>query len=95
MADPTIARMVLYTLSEVDASLITGRRNHYSAGGNPIPANQARAGDTYPAVVVRTFGGAAVNLKVLLDGDDTYWACSRNQHDEPGVPSTWAWPERV
>lgn len=89
---PTICRFVLYTLSEIDASLIAGRRLDASAAGTPIPANHARPGDTYSALVLRTFGGTAVNLKVFLDGDDTYWACSRTQHAEPGVPGTWAWP---
>jgi hypothetical protein len=52
----------------------------------------AGAGHKYPAVVVSTFGGEAVNLQVLLDGPDSFWATSRHEGDEPG---TWAWPPRV
>lgn len=54
--------------------------------------NEARAGDVFPAAVVRTFGGTAANLQVLLDGTDTYWATSRAEGTADG---TWAWPERV
>lgn len=56
--------------------------------------NMAEAGQVYPAIVV---GGLPVgsevssmcNLQVLLDGNDTYWATSRVEGDQPG---TWAWP---
>jgi len=48
-------------------------------------------GEQYPAVVVRTFGGTTVNLHVLLDGNDTYWATSRMEGDDPGQ---WSWPPR-
>jgi hypothetical protein len=54
--------------------------------------NRAAAGDCYPAVVVRTFGGTAANLSVLLDGTDTFWATSRGEGDQPGQ---WVWPPRV
>lgn len=89
--EPTIARMVHYTLSEIDSKLITGRR----VDSGFTTCNPANAGDTYPAVIVRTFGGTAVNLRVLLDGEDTYWACSRMLAATVGVPGTWAWPRTV
>lgn len=53
--------------------------------------NDVREGDYYPAIVVRTFGGTAANLKVLLDGNDDYWATSRAEGEGPG---SWAWPPR-
>ena len=57
--------------------------------------NAAHEGDVYPAVVVRVFSyygeSLVVNLKVLLDGNDDYWATSRAEGDEPGF---WAWPAR-
>ncbi|HEY6116972.1 MAG TPA: hypothetical protein VI172_13540 [Candidatus Dormibacteraeota bacterium] len=90
MPQPTIARTVLYSLSEADARLITEQRTQNGVTGNFVEEGQA-----YPAVVVRIFPGnphGVVNLKVLLDGPDTYWATSRHEGDEPG---TWAWPERV
>lgn len=82
--DPTIGRIVHYTLSQIDANLIHSRRT--SRG---VAYNTVNAGDVYPALIVRTFGGHAVNLQVMLDGEDTYWACSRMLGDGPG---TWAWP---
>ena len=85
--DPTIGRIVHYTLSDIDATLIQGRRSHVGTS-----ANMVAAGQTFPAIVVRTYdGGTGVNLRVMLDGDDTYWATSRTQ-GEPGTPATWAWP---
>lgn len=87
--DPTIGRIVHYTLSQLDAELIASKRGYASMHAAPIASNAVHAGDVYPAMVVRTFGGDAVNLRVLLDGEDTYWACSRTLGDQPG---TWAWP---
>lgn len=54
--------------------------------------NAVAEGDEYPAVVVRAFGGTTVNLQVSLDGNDTYWATSRIEGDEPGQ---WWWPPRA
>ena len=95
---PTAGRIVQYVLSEHDATAINARE-----GRN---GNQAVVGQTYPAMVVRTFGGPAVNLQVFLDGEDSFWATSRNEDagtvDAPDVPAgtsykggTWHWPERV
>lgn len=63
-----------------------GRTGHVEHTGN-----QVSEGDIYPALVVRTFGGTTVNLHVLLDGNDTYWATSRVEGDNPGQ---WSWPVR-
>lgn len=90
MPVPTPGRTVLYRLTDDDARHITQQRAHDGATGNFV-----REGDQYPAIVVRTFPGNpadAVNLQVLLDGPDTYWATSRHVGTEPG---TWAWPERA
>ena len=84
---PTLGRIVLYKLSEDDARHIQQQRSH-----NGTMANMAGVGHKYPAVVVSTFGGEAVNLQVLLDGPDSFWATSRHEGDQPG---TWAWPPRV
>lgn len=92
---PTIGRIVHYTLTEQDAMLIASRRAAIAfPAGIVTSANRVSPGDTYPAVVVRTFGGDAANLKVLLDGDDTYWATSRTE-GEPGEQGRWIWPPRV
>lgn len=90
MPQVTPGRTVLYRLTEDDARQITRRRTDSGVTGNFVSE-----GDRYPAVVVRIFAGNPAdvcNLKVLLDGDDTYWATSRHEGTEPG---TWAWPERV
>lgn len=57
--------------------------------------NHVEEGDTFPALIVRPWGDSpesAVNLQVLLDGNDAYWATSRTVGDGPGH---WHWPERV
>ena len=90
MHQPTIGRIVHYTLTEQDAAQIANDRA--SAVDRTLRHNPVSPGQTYPAVVVRTFGGPAVNLQVFLDGTDTYWATSRVEGDGPGQ---WIWPPRV
>ena len=49
----------------------------------------------YPLVITRVWGdqeGSAVNGQVLLDGNDTFWATSRNEGEGPGF---WSVPPRV
>lgn len=100
----------LYKIGSGDADVIDKRRSDFDAyrakharhttpePGDPAATghvgNTVRAGDEYPAMVVRDWNSAAdtVNLKVLLDGDDTHWATSGIQGDEPGQ---WHWPPRV
>lgn len=95
---PTIGLIVHYTLNEHDAEAINRRRQDAAdapaakTGFVAHVGNHASAGDTCPAMVVRTFGGPAANLQVVLDGNDTYWATSRVEGTDPG---TWAWPPRV
>ncbi len=56
--------------------------------------NTAREGDVCAATVVRTFDPSVstANLQVHLDGNDTYWATSRQEGDRPGY---WSWPPQV
>lgn len=85
---PTIGRIVHYRLSDGDAQAIT------TARGDKISGNGVHGGDTYPAMIVRVFGDAprsAVNLKVFLDGGDTYWATSRTEGEGE---FHWSWPPR-
>jgi hypothetical protein len=84
---PTIGRIVHYTLTEADAAAINKRR-----ADNSLAGNHAAAGEACPAMVVRTFGGPGANLQVHLDGTDIYWATSRTEGEGPGF---WAWPPRV
>lgn len=83
---PTVGRTVLYTLTAGDATAINAARD-CQQGQEPkshlnkhCPAgNHVAAGDVCAAVVVRVFDPKSwtVNLQVLLDGNDTYWATSR------------------
>lgn len=102
MQTPTIGRFVHYTLSEQDAEQINRRRRDFAArpagpgneGFQAHVGNRAEAGQTFPALVVRNWGGSAVSLQVFLDGTDTYWATSRTE-GEPGEHGRWIWPPRV
>ncbi|MEU8270818.1 hypothetical protein AB0B89_27130 [Sphaerisporangium sp. NPDC049002] len=92
MSQPTVGRIVHYTLNEGDVSLINSRTPQSYEG--PTVRNHVQAGDTYPAIVVRVFDPSTTtaNLQVLLDGNCTYWATSRTEGDGAGH---WAWPPRV
>lgn len=103
---PTIGRIVHYSLSEQDVKTIEkyrtadithgaqdGEQNHQhvtraSGFGNPV-----RAGDMFPAIVVRVFPVGSVNLQVFLDGNDTFWATSASEGE--GQRGHWSWPPRV
>ncbi|WNI17572.1 hypothetical protein [Actinacidiphila sp. ITFR-21] len=99
MPTPTLGRIVLYRLSDQDASDINRRRKD-AQDANPGAertgvivhhGNPAAEGQVCPAQVVRIFEPSdAVNLQVALDGNDHYWATSRTQGTDPGH---WAWPE--
>lgn len=88
---PTIGRIVHYRLNETDANRINARRDE-----DPTTGNRVEAGQDYPAIVVRTWS-TSVNLKVFLDGKDTYWATSKQwataQQDGDGQ-GCWHWPAR-
>ena len=51
--------------------------------------NQVHEGNQFPATIVRVWADDSVNLQVLLDGNDTYWATSRHKGDGHGE---WQWP---
>jgi len=106
MPAPTIGRLVHYKLTEGDAEQVNRRRADFQAfmrerhtrpgtvdtGHVAHVGNHARAGEVYPAVVVRVLDPVSypgVNLQVHLDGNDTLWAASRTEGDEPGQ---WRWP---
>lgn len=85
----TIGRIVIYTLDATDAESINKRRAEH----HPIlDGNRAAPGDECPAVVVQDWGECA-NLKVLLDGNDDYWATSRHGAETP-TQGCWHWPVR-
>ena len=64
-----------------------GRTGHVEHAGNAVSE-----GDVLPATIARTFEGTYCNLQVTLDGNDTWWATSRQEGDGPGF---WSWPARA
>ncbi|MEW2164408.1 hypothetical protein AB0912_15650 [Streptomyces sp. NPDC007084] len=87
---PQIGQSVLYRLSDDDARAIARQR----LGGRSRPT-PARAGDVFPAIVVRASAqeeDVPCNLQVLLDGPDTYWARDIRCGTDAG---TWSWPARA
>lgn len=87
---PSIGRIVHYSLTQQDADTVAQNRARYGVEGNPVAE-----GDTFPAIIVRVWStdpGDGVNLQVWLDGPDMLWSCSRREGDGPG---TWSWPPRV
>lgn len=92
---PTPGRFVDYTLTEQDAAIISSdRASRFAMNQAPHRHNPVSPGDTYPALVVKAFGGGAANLQVFLDGTDTYWATSRTE-GEPGKWGHWAPPSEA
>jgi hypothetical protein len=86
----SIGRIVHYKLSAGDVSQIDA--NLPQSRGLQV-RNPVSEGQVLPAVVVAIFGSdSTANLKVLLDGEDDYWATSRTLGEGNGH---WSWPERV
>jgi hypothetical protein len=98
MRRPQLGAIVYYKLSKYDVNRINtlrASRQHQSIEGNAVSAGQV-----YPAQIVRTFdtgdtgtvddNTGTVNLQVNLDGDDTYWATSRQIGDAEGSYTTEA-----
>lgn len=103
---PVLGEWVHYTLSQTDAEAINAKRAAYSSqtdglddvtaeklkGYQEFRGNFAQAGQTYPAIVVRSWSGTSANLQVLLDGTDTYWTTSVSPSEEAGEPGHYAFP---
>lgn len=94
---PTVGRIVHYRFSRQDADYVNSRRmdaNFNTPGSEHAlhAGNNTVEGQVLPAVIVRVWDDGSVNLHILLDGTDAYWATSRREGDEPG---TWCWPERA
>lgn len=62
----------------------------WPAGAQAHIGNNVAAGDICPAMVVAVIGPGNVNLKVMLDGSDTYWATSVG-YDAGKRLRTWHW----
>ena len=101
---PSIGRIVHYTLSESDATQINKRRKdakHLNAAGVTLASqelgpqihigNDVKEGDVFPAIIVREWS-YSVNIQVLLDGNDTFWATSASEGEGA---RHWNWPPRI
>ena len=104
---PSIGRIVHYRLTEQQAAEINRRRTTgqsiaerikvvaWPLGAQAHIGNTVAAGDTFPGMIVRTWGSdptSPVQLQVFLDGNDVLWATSVCAGDGPG---TWCWPAKV
>ena len=99
-------RIVYFVFDEQSAAEVNRRRTNGKAisdrmktdpptwptGAQAHIGNEVSAGDVYPAMVLRVWGqeSGCSNLKVMLDGNDDFWATSIN-FDETKVPHTWHW----
>lgn len=85
---PSIGRIVRYTLDQADVNYITARR-----AAAEIEANPVAAGMEFPAIIAAVGGnedtGTYLNLRVVLDGNDFFWAEEPIQGYGAGE---WHWP---
>ncbi|MFJ5638640.1 hypothetical protein [Streptomyces sp. NPDC093223] len=91
---PQLGDVVLYALTEADASAINRRRKDFAESGSSDGhtgfvghvGNWVQEGAVYPAVIVQVHAESTVtcNLQVLLDGNDSFWATSRPEGTEAG-----------
>lgn len=98
MIEPTVGRIVLYCMSEVDAQQINRlrtngasismrmSRGNWPEGAQAHIGNEVKAGDVLPATIVKVNGPDSINAKVFLDGSDDYWktSISVSEGPEPG-----------
>lgn len=86
---PSVGRIVILTLSELQADQVNAAR-----AGTSTLGNAAHAGDEVPLVIVRVNQfPSSVNGQALLDGNDSLWVTSIAK-GHPGEPGRWAWPDR-
>lgn len=85
-----LGRNVMYTLSKDDVAAITRRRSQTGLQGSEPSKGQVLAATI---VAINHDVDGTINLKVLLDGEDVYWAANVLQV-EPGQEGhgRWRWP---
>lgn len=85
-----LGQIVHYTLSEQDAERADRIVPRLDSSGQQN-RNTPQSGETYPAMILRDFGGSA-NLRVYLDGGSgaELWVTSRAEGDGQGK---WAQAE--
>ena len=70
--------------------------NQWPIGAQAHIGNDVKAGEVYPAMIVRLWGDtpqSCFNAQVFLDGNDTFWVTSVNMSDDP-KPRYCHWPTR-
>jgi len=109
---PSVGRIVHYMLTENDAEQINRRRtsgqdiskrieaDKWPLGAQAHIGNTVRAGDVFPMMIVRVWPDSEVSSvqgQVFLDGNDCFWATSREQVDPASVDKQGLWfePPRV
>jgi hypothetical protein len=103
----TVGRMVHFVASESDCIQINRRRkdaldvrlrvvnNTWPMGAQAHVGNSVEPGQHLAAVIVYVWNDSGlVNLKVLLDGNDDFWATSISFAESPS-PHNWHWIEKA
>ena len=97
-------RIVYFVMGESHAAEVMRRRTNaisiaerikvlaWPVGAQAHVGNDVKAGDVYPAMVLRVWSddSGCSNLKVMLDGSDEFWATSVS-FDAEKAPGTWHW----
>lgn len=97
---PTVGRIVYYKISAQDAEEINRRRDDFNAnkaetklenwqkGAQAHVGNAVSEGQIYAMIIVAVWSDECINGKVFLDGNDDFWALSRNKGEGNG---NWDW----
>lgn len=108
--EPTIGRIVHYSLTAKDAESVNKRRQDAKDKRRGEPedgvqlhvGNTVRVGDIFPLLVTRIWSGTDVNGQVFLDGNDTLWVRSVSQAtidpitgETAVVSGAWFWPPKA
>lgn len=98
--EPTLGRIVHYTLTQVDVDAIKAQRSvripPRSDDVRPCVGNDVSEGDVVPMMVTQVWTAECVNGQCFLDGNDQHWRTSATYSESyPPEPGSWTWPPRV
>jgi hypothetical protein len=100
----TIGRIVLYTLTDKDATEMNRRRTNgkdiadriattaWPIGAQAHIGSAVTVGQVFPMLVTRIVSQGIANGQVFLDSNDVLWAIGVQEGEGPGK---WQWPPRV
>lgn len=96
-------RIVYFVFNAASAAEVNRRRTNtvsilerikvlaWPIGAQAHVGNDVKEGDIYPAMVIKVWGTSGCsNLKVFLDGSDSFWATSIS-YQEDKAPFSWHW----